>query len=73
MVSVDKVLTMLCAWRNLARDTVAWTTREAISPFLDSSRRPYALGGPDAENAHLGGRAVADFRDTSFTCRRRST
>lgn len=63
VVSVDKALTMLCAWRNLARDTVAWTTRDAISPFLDSSRGPYALGGPDAANAHLGGRAIADFRE----------
>lgn len=62
VVSIDKLLTMLCAWRNLGRDTLAWTTREAIGPFLDSSRGPYALGGPDAANALLEGRAVADFR-----------
>lgn len=62
VVSIDKLLTMLCAWRNLGRDTLTWTTREAISPLLDSSRGPYALGGPDAANALLQGRAVADFR-----------
>ena len=62
VVSIDKVLTMICAWRNLAHDTVAWTTRDAISPFLDSSRGPYALGGPVAARAHLSGRTVADFR-----------
>lgn len=63
VVSIDKVLTMLCAWRNLARDTIAWTTREAIEPLLDKARGPYALGGPDAANALLGGRAVADFQE----------
>lgn len=63
VVSIDKVLTMLCAWRNLERDTLAWTTREGISPLLDRSKGPYALGGPDAANALLNGRAVADFRD----------
>lgn len=63
VVSIDKVLTMLCAWRNLARDTLAWTTREAIAPYMDSARGPYALGGPDAANGLLHGRAVADFSE----------
>jgi hypothetical protein len=63
VVSIDKVLTMLCAWRNLERDTLAWTTREGIGPLLDSDKGPYALGGPDAANALLNGRAVADFRE----------
>lgn len=63
VVSIDKLLTMLCAWRNLGRDTLAWTTREAISPLLDSVKVSYALGGPDAANAHLKGRAVADFSE----------
>lgn len=63
VVSIDKLLTMLCAWRNLGRDTLAWTTRDAISPLLDSVKGAYALGGPDAANAHLNGRAVADFRE----------
>lgn len=63
VVSIDKVLTMLCAWRNLKRDTLATTSRDAIGPLLDTARGPYALGGPDAANALLKGRAVADFRE----------
>ncbi len=63
VVSIDKVLTMQCAWRNLERDTLAKTTRDAIGPFLDTASGPYALGGPDAANALLGGRTVADFRE----------
>lgn len=63
VVSIDKMLTMLCAWRNLERDTLAWTTREGIGPVLDSKVGPYALGGADAANAILNGRAVADFRE----------
>lgn len=63
VISVDKVLTMLCAWRNLGRDTLVTTTRDAINPLLDTARGPYALGGPDAANAHLHGRAVSDFRE----------
>lgn len=63
VVSIDKVLTMLCAWRNLHRDTLAWTTRDGIGGLLDSSTGAYALGGPDAANSYLHGRAVADFNE----------
>jgi hypothetical protein len=63
VVSIEKLLTMLCAWRNLDRDTVIRTTREAIEPFLNSARGPYALGGPDAANVLLGGHAVSSFRE----------
>jgi len=63
VVSIDKILTMLCAWRNLSRDTLAMTTLDAIGPFLDTGLSPYALGGPDAATALLGGRAVADFHE----------
>lgn len=63
VVSVEKVLTMLCAWRNLKRDTIVMTTRAAIEPFLTDDQRPYALGGPDAANVHLKGRAVSDFHE----------
>lgn len=63
VVSIDKLLTMLCAWRNLDRDTIVKTTREAIEPYLNTARGPYALGGPDAANAHLVGRAVSDFHE----------
>jgi len=63
VVSIDKVLTMLCAWRNLKRDTLATTTLDAVRPLLDTARSPYALGGPDAANMLLKGRAIADFRE----------
>ncbi|WP_417564463.1 hypothetical protein [Microbacterium sp.] len=63
VVSIDKLLTMLCAWRNLAGDTLAWTTRDGINPLLESTQGPYALGGPDAAKALLRGRAVADFQE----------
>ena len=63
VVSIDKLLTMLCAWRNLERDTLAWTTREGIAPLLDGNAGPYALGGADAATAILNGRAVADFNE----------
>lgn len=63
VVSIDKLLTMLCAWRNLERDTLAWTTREGIAPLLDGNAGPYALGGADAATAILNGRAVADFSE----------
>jgi hypothetical protein len=61
VVSIEKVLTLLCAWRSLDRDTLAMTTRDAITPLLDSGKGAYALGGPDAANALLQGRSVADF------------
>lgn len=63
VVSIEKLLTMLCAWRNLDRETVVRTTRESIEPFLTSDRGPYALGGPDAANAYLKGRAVSSFSE----------
>lgn len=63
VVSIDKVMTMLCAWRNLGRDTLTWTTRDAINLFLGSQNGPHALGGPDAAVAHLHGRSVSDFHE----------
>lgn len=63
VVSIDKLLTMLCAWRNLERDTLTWTTREGIAPLLDGNAGPYALGGADAATAILNDRAVADFSE----------
>ena len=63
VVSIEKLLTMLCAWRNLDRDTIVRTTLQAIEPFLNSARGPYALGGPDAANVLLGGRAVSGFHE----------
>lgn len=63
VVSIEKLLTMLCAWRNLDRDTIIRTTRESIQPFLNSARGPYALGGPDAANVLLGGHAVSSFHE----------
>lgn len=55
-VSPEKVLTLLCAWRNVKRDTLATTTLASIGPFLNTDRNPYALGGTDAANALLGGK-----------------
>jgi hypothetical protein len=49
----EKVLTLLAAWRNLGRDTLAISTLSAIQPLLDTSRRPYAIGGPDAAVTYL--------------------
>jgi hypothetical protein len=61
LISLDKVLTVLSAWRNLAKDTIALTTLDAIAPYLHQEKGPYALGGPDAATAILGGAHVADF------------
>ncbi len=63
VVSIDKVLTMLCAWRNLARDTRRLDDADAIRPLPRLDRGPLRPGGPDAANAHSEGRAVADFRE----------
>ena len=49
----EKVLTLLAAWRNLGRDTVARTTLEGVQPLMDSTRSPYAIGGPDAAVTYL--------------------
>lgn len=61
VISLDKVLTVLSAWRNLAKDTITFTTLEAIGPYLNPEMGPYALGGPDAATAILGDVHVADF------------
>lgn len=63
LVSVDKALTLLCAARNLEKDTLSTTTLDAIGPYLDSRDGPYAIGGPDAANAHLAGWHVSDFSE----------
>ncbi|HEY8309856.1 MAG TPA: hypothetical protein VIG47_04835 [Gemmatimonadaceae bacterium] len=49
----EKVLTVLAAWRNLGRDRIATTSLDAVRPLLDISRRPYAIGGPDAAIQYL--------------------
>lgn len=51
----EKVLTLLAAWRNLGRDTLAITTLEAVQPLMDTSQRPYAIGGADAAIRYLDG------------------
>lgn len=63
LISLDKALTLLCAARNLEKDTLATTTLDGIQPYLDTRIGPYALGGPDAANAHLGGWHVSDFSE----------
>ena len=57
----EKVLTILAAHRNLTRDTLATTTVGGIWPFLDSSLRPYAIGGSDAAVTYLN--EVSSFVD----------
>lgn len=54
-VNPEKIVLMLAAWRNLARDTIATTTLEGIEPWLDSSRGPYALGGSNAAVTYVSG------------------
>ena len=54
-VNPEKVLTLLVAWRNVAADTVALTTVDAIRPDLASTDGPYALGGADAAIVYLDG------------------
>lgn len=61
VVSPDKLATLLCAWRNLHKDTIAKTTRAAAQDYV-SSGAPHALGGPDAAVHMLGGtNKVADY------------
>lgn len=49
----EKLLTLLAAWRNLGRDTLAVTTLDAVQPLMDASKHPYAIGGPDAAISYL--------------------
>lgn len=49
----EKLLTLLAAWRNLGRDTLAVTTLTSIQPLMDTSKRSYAIGGPDAAIVYL--------------------
>lgn len=68
VVNPDKVATVLCAWRNLKKDIVATTTREAFLE-LSSGNRRFALGGPDAAIELLGGvNKVADFSRSIGYC-----
>jgi len=54
-VNPEKILILLAAWRNIGRDTVARTTVEGVSPWLDSTRGHYALGGSDAAVTYVSG------------------
>lgn len=61
-VSVDKALTVLCAWRNLRADTIARTTVDALAVMLEERPGDIFLGGADAAIHHLGGvNTVADI------------
>lgn len=60
-VSPEKVLTLLCAWRNLQRDQIAWTT-VAARDRITAMHPAFALGGAESAVFHLGGRnTVADI------------
>lgn len=65
VVSPEKVLTLLCAWRNLENDTLAKTTMKGFLEIAKQSDKPFALGGPTAAISHLGGEnKVADYSQT---------
>jgi len=53
VTSPDKILTLMCAARDLDADTIRVTTVSAVDRFLSRHKGPYALGGPDAAVAHL--------------------
>lgn len=63
VVSPYKILTLLCGWRNLSRDTMATTTKEALDQFVELGGFQIALGGKAAAAFHLGGNNVADFSE----------
>lgn len=56
MLSPQKVLVLLSAYRNLVHDTMAVTTTEAINELLVSRPADVTLGGADAAIHWLGGR-----------------
>lgn len=61
VVNPDKIATILCAWRNLQKDTIAWTTKDAFEKAVAAGIQ-HALGGPEAAIHWLGGQnKVADF------------
>lgn len=65
VASPEKLLTLLCAWRNLENDTIAWTTMQGFLQVTKQRGKTFALGGPTAAIYHLGGdNKVADFSQT---------
>jgi hypothetical protein len=70
VVNPDKIATVLCAWRNLQKDTIVWTTRQAFEAEVESGLH-HALGGPDAAIHWLGGEnKVANFsKSTAYVNR----
>lgn len=61
VVNPDKIATVLCAWRNIQKDTITWTTRDGFDIAVASGLH-HALGGPEAAIYWLGGsNKVADF------------
>lgn len=61
VTSPDKIATVLCAWRNLEKDTITWTTQEAFNEFRNGSET-HAIGGMEAASHFLGGEnTVADL------------
>lgn len=53
VTSPDKVLTLMCAARDLKADTLLITTVDHVDRLLEHYTGPYALGGPDAAVAHM--------------------
>lgn len=62
VTSPDKILTLLCAWRNLTPDTVVMTTHDGVNAICQQHQLTHAWSGPDAAIHYLGGRnTVADY------------
>lgn len=62
VVSPEKILTLLCAWRNLSKDAIGTTDRKTFLKLAKEKKLPVILGGPDAAIKLLGGKnKVADF------------
>lgn len=65
VVSPEKVLTLLCAARNLKKETVVETSIQAIKNLSPELRDRVVLGGPNAAIHHLGGiNTVSDYSET---------
>jgi len=56
VLSPEKVVIQLSAYRNLVKDTLAVTTTTAINDLLTSHPAAVTLGGPDAAIQWIGGK-----------------
>lgn len=64
VANLEKVVTLLSAWRNLSRDSLKQTDRNSFAEALMREQVLLARGGADAAIFHLGGNQVADVGDS---------